>query len=114
MDELSFSDEVLSFKTDELHFSDRTQSFSLSSSEKSEATTSAGRASRGAVFLYDDDEDELVDEDEELFEDELFELLLGFSGDDNAVFVAAVKGVGIFLTFFTAVCSVEEAELLII
>jgi len=113
-EELSLSDDVLSFRIDELHFSVRTQSFSLSSSEKSEATTSAGRASRAAVFLYEDDEDELAEEDEELFEDELFELLLDFSGDDSAVFVTGVKEVGIFLTFFTAVCIEEEAELLII
>lgn len=85
IDELSLSEDVLSFKTDALHFRVRTQSFSLSSSEKSDATISAGTASRAAGFLYelDEDEDEELAEDWELWEDELFELLLGFSGEDN-------------------------------
>lgn len=86
-DELSLRDDVLSFKTEELHLRVRTQSFSLSSSEKSEATIRAGRASSVAGFLYEleDDEDELAEEDEEELCEELFELLLDFSGDDNVL-----------------------------
>lgn len=108
IDELSLSDEVLSLKTEELHLRVRTQSFSLSSSEKSEAIIRAGRASRAAGFLYEleEDEDELV-EDEEVLEDELFELLLGFNGDDN-VLDTVLKAGELLLTVFTAV---EEALL---